>query len=309
MALKKLEADLNFISKLGDNPGVDDGLTTEEIKEKFDKSGNIIKEYINECLLPDLEKTVDIDALQDYILQETEKGISVSRRMYVGNLLEKSFSCGDFALPSVNNFSAQLNNGSITVHGGACVMQGNIIELADDYSVTLAYEEGIAGTYRSDIICLRVSTDESGSCSAKIVLIGGKRSYTGYADPEHKKGDINTVSSIRDLPLYRLKMDGESVSALEALFLAGNSASVTLLASGWTGDSAPYTQTVTVAGLTDGRRVMVYPEYGDDYDANVSMQEACGCLSYAKREGQNVTITCLEDKPAVDIAVIVEAYV
>ena len=39
------------------------------------------------------------------------------------------------------------------------------------------------------------------------------------------------------------------------------------------------------------------------------MREACGCLSYTKRDGQDVTFTCLEDKPAVDIAVIVEAYV
>ena len=84
--------------------------------------------------------------------------------------------------------------------------------------------------------------------------------------------------------------------------------SVTLPASGWAG-SGPYTQTVTVAGLADGRRCMVYPAYGDDTAANLSMREACGCLSYTKRDGQNVTFTCLEDKPEVDIAVIVEVYV
>ena len=84
--------------------------------------------------------------------------------------------------------------------------------------------------------------------------------------------------------------------------------SVTLPAAGWAG-SGPYTQTVTMAALTDGRRCMVYPAYGDDTAANLSMQEACGCLSYAKREGQNVTFTCLEDKPDVDINVVVEVYV
>lgn len=82
----------------------------------------------------------------------------------------------------------------------------------------------------------------------------------------------------------------------------------TLPASGWTG-SGPYTQTVTVAGLTDGRRCMVYPAYGDDIDANLAMREACACVSYAKRSGSNVTITCLEDKPAVDVSIIVEMYV
>ena len=82
----------------------------------------------------------------------------------------------------------------------------------------------------------------------------------------------------------------------------------TIPASGWVG-SGPYTQTVTVAGLTDGRRCMVYPAYGDDTAANLAMQEACACLSYTKRDGQNVTFTCLEDKPAVDVSIIVEMYV
>lgn len=85
-------------------------------------------------------------------------------------------------------------------------------------------------------------------------------------------------------------------------------ATATLTASGWVG-SGPYTQTVTVAGLTDGRRCMVYPAYGDDLDANLAMREACACVSYAQRSGSNVTITCLEDKPAVDVSIIAELYV
>ena len=84
--------------------------------------------------------------------------------------------------------------------------------------------------------------------------------------------------------------------------------SETLTAAGWVG-SGPYTQTITVAALTDGRRCMVYPAYGDDDDANLTMKEACGCVSYSKRDGQNVVFTCLEDKPAVDISVQLELYV
>lgn len=86
----------------------------------------------------------------------------------------------------------------------------------------------------------------------------------------------------------------------------------TLTVSGWTGSgpyTGPFTQTIVVQGLTDGRRCMVYPAYGDDADANIAMREACGCLSYTKREGQTITVTCLEDKPEVDIDVIVEVYV
>lgn len=81
-----------------------------------------------------------------------------------------------------------------------------------------------------------------------------------------------------------------------------------LSTSGWSG-SAPYTQTVTVDGLTDGMRVRAYPAYGDDYQPALAMREAVVCVSYAKRDGSNVTFTCLEDKPAVDIDVVLEVYV
>ena len=91
-------------------------------------------------------------------------------------------------------------------------------------------------------------------------------------------------------------------------YVTTTSVTAALPVSGWVG-SGPYTQTVTVAALTDGRRCMVHPAYGDDTDANIAMREACACLSYTKRDGQNITFTCLEDKPAVDIAVIAEVYV
>ena len=82
----------------------------------------------------------------------------------------------------------------------------------------------------------------------------------------------------------------------------------TLTASGWS-DAAPYTQTVAVDGLTDGRRARVYPAYGEDPDANLALAKACAMVSFASRDGDTITITCLEDKPGVDIPVMVEAYV
>ena len=91
-------------------------------------------------------------------------------------------------------------------------------------------------------------------------------------------------------------------------FVTTTAATATLPVSGWTG-SGPYTQTIAVQGLTDGRRCMVYPAYGDDAAANLSMREACGCISYARRSGNSVVFTCLEDKPEVDVSIIAEMYV
>lgn len=47
------------------------------------------------------------------------------------------------------------------------------------------------------------------------------------------------------------------------------SVSATLTVAGWTG-SAPYVQSVTVAGLTDEKKAMAYPVYGSDTPANLA---------------------------------------
>lgn len=84
--------------------------------------------------------------------------------------------------------------------------------------------------------------------------------------------------------------------------------SLTLLANDWLG-AGPYTQTLDVPGLTDGRRVMIYPAYGTNVSAHADMHDTCSCISYAKRSGGQITVTCLEDKPDMDIDIVAEVYV
>ena len=52
LEIQLLDGDLNIIQKLDDEPNDVGGLTSAELKEKFDESGNIIKKYINEILIP-----------------------------------------------------------------------------------------------------------------------------------------------------------------------------------------------------------------------------------------------------------------
>lgn len=121
-------------------------------------------------------------------------------------------------------------------------------------------------------------------------------------------GTVNSVCGVSPDEDGNVPLTAEAVGAVNKEYVDTIEVSATLPAAGW-GGSGPYTQTITVAGLTDGRRCMVYPAYGDDTAANLAMREACACVSYSKREGQNLTFTCLEDKPEVDIDVIVEVYV
>lgn len=86
------------------------------------------------------------------------------------------------------------------------------------------------------------------------------------------------------------------------------SVSATLTVAGWSA-SAPYTQSVTVSGLTDTKRAMAYPVYGSNTEINLALKEACGMVSFASRSGNTITFTCLEDKPTVAIPIAVEVYV
>lgn len=83
---------------------------------------------------------------------------------------------------------------------------------------------------------------------------------------------------------------------------------ITLLASGWAGTAAPYTQTVEVTGLTDDHRAEAHPAYTGILETDLAIKEACAALSYAKMEGNSITFTCLEERPGTDIPVEVEVY-
>lgn len=56
MALNRLTEDVNVISKLDNYPPDDPGMTPDKLKSLFDKGSNIIKDYINNTLIPQLEE-------------------------------------------------------------------------------------------------------------------------------------------------------------------------------------------------------------------------------------------------------------
>lgn len=84
---------------------------------------------------------------------------------------------------------------------------------------------------------------------------------------------------------------------------------ILLQANAWEGETAPYFQTVEVNGLTNEKTADGYPVYPGIYEADLAMQEACSCVSYAMRDGTDVTFYCLSYKPETDITIDVEVGV
>lgn len=325
MAIEKLSADLNIISKLGDYPLSDDGLEPDQFKAKFDEAGKIIKQYINEVLIPSLDELVDVDALLKGILDTTltkaDKAANAratgtalnAHKAMIGTVLENAYDCGDFVIPGGNAFAYTLTAGNpgmaFTVKSGMCVMQGNLIKSSAEK--TLGIMPAAEGTYRNDLIVLRVMRDANGYDTVTPRHFAGEVSITaaGAKDPMYTEDDINAEVSdnstlARDLPLYRVRVKGSEMT-VEQLFSVGNVTDITLSKNVW-GEIAPYTQSVTVFGLADKRKHIVTAKPTGTNEQRLSMLEACACVSFAERDGQTLTFTCLEEKPAVDIFATVE---
>ena len=81
-----------------------------------------------------------------------------------------------------------------------------------------------------------------------------------------------------------------------------------LLASGWSA-SAPYTQSIVVADLTDQVFARTYPDVPDDPEEEAMLAEETAKVTSCKRSGNVMTFRCREEQPTTDIPIIVEVYV
>lgn len=56
-----MSADVELVSKLGDQPNQENGLTAEELKAVFDRGSKRLKEYVNETLVPAVNELAESD--------------------------------------------------------------------------------------------------------------------------------------------------------------------------------------------------------------------------------------------------------
>ena len=93
MAIPKMEDDVEVIAALGDVPGSDDGLSAQQLKEKFDLAAVRLKNYINNILLPELNMIVDVKELLEGIIDKTlTKSDMAAESKAVGDAIAKKLS-------------------------------------------------------------------------------------------------------------------------------------------------------------------------------------------------------------------------
>lgn len=235
MAIPQFNVDMDIISKLGDYPGSDDGLTPAGFRGKFDMAGKFLKEYINTILLPELNQLVDVEALLAGILDDTlTQADKAAPAKYVGDIIrnlaqelsiqqakafEKTVHSGDYVLGTDQVFNAtQITVNEFRIFGGEVIVQGHVMPLNVGSYATINVADGIYGIYRNDLICARYERNAEGIESNRIVLIEGEANQAGGVDPNYMTDDVNVMGAVvHDVPLYRVSVTNVDVT-LEKLF-------------------------------------------------------------------------------------------
>lgn len=130
------------------------------------------------------------------------------------------FGKGKYVLPVGEQFDFQkMSNNLILIRDGMLINQGTQmgIELLDFEEITI--DNGLVGTVRNDFIVMRYEKDETSTVeSANIIVIKGTSGDTAV-DPTYQTGNIlDGGDLIDDFPLYRVKIEGVTIKAVEPLF-------------------------------------------------------------------------------------------
>lgn len=83
-------------------------------------------------------------------------------------------------------------------------------------------------------------------------------------------------------------------------------ATLSLPSSGWSGSSAPYTQTVSVSWVLATDKPHISPVYSDTLSTAQAQKEAWEMVSKAVAYEGSIKFTCFEDKPSTTIPIQVE---
>ena len=133
MSIQQFNKNMSIVSALDDEPNDVGGLTSAELKAKFDEGGEALKEYINTVLIPALEAlgvetTVQIptDAGMKYIRVNGDKVLEISED---GVTWEATGSSGHLILDKDGKELPQRSrmrfmNGTVTDENGVTVIKG-----------------------------------------------------------------------------------------------------------------------------------------------------------------------------------------
>ena len=177
MSIQQFEKNMGIISALDDEPNDVGGLTSAELKAKFDEGGMSIKEYINTVLLPALEAlgvetTVQLptSAGFKYIRLNADKVLETSED---GEVWQATGSSGHLIMDKDGNTLPQRSrmrfaNSIVTDENGVTVVQGVKGDKGDTGATGAQGPQGIQGVKGDRGYVLVPAIDDDGIISWSI---------------------------------------------------------------------------------------------------------------------------------------------
>jgi len=105
--------------------------------------------------------------------------------------------------------------------------------------------------------------------------------------------DFNDNADIID---QQMKTNADNIAKIVAIKTA-------TITTTWVGSSAPYTQEVTVAGITADDEPIISPVYSATLATALLEKEAWNQIGKIETGTNKITITCFEDKPITAIPI------
>lgn len=107
------------------------------------------------------------------------------------------------SMPTINDF---------TILDGLVSMQGHMIQVTQE---TLSVDTCATGYERIDLVCLRFTHDNVSLIDdAELIVIKGTEVQSGNTPvaPSYNTGKIDEGATVVDMPLYRIDLDGSTVT-------------------------------------------------------------------------------------------------
>lgn len=111
-----------------------------------------------------------------------------------------------------------LSNNKVRIADGIICVGGHFARIPYGDYIDCEIENGQSGKNRNDIIVARFETTGTGGIDTYTCEVKKGTTGTTATDPEIVQEDLYKAGKVRELPLYRVKIEGLSITAVEQLF-------------------------------------------------------------------------------------------
>lgn len=133
------------------------------------------------------------------------------------------YGAGDYVLPVGDKFAYEIvNNNTVNLSSGMVVMNGARAVTGYGKTETLTIENGTSGYKRADIIVAEYSKDDETLVESVTIKVVKGTLGSAYSDPTLATGDIRSGATKRQMALYRVKVNGLSIEAVERMWTEGS---------------------------------------------------------------------------------------